>query len=70
MCSTCDYHHFEPYEVVSHGHALVIDGKPVVRLRTPLPTIPIHCARTGRTYKCGAFTIYFCPTCGKNLFRR
>lgn len=70
MCSTCDYRRFEPYEVVSHGQPIIIDGKPVVRLRNPVQSIPIHCDRTGRNYKFGDFTIYFCPTCGKNLFRR
>lgn len=68
MCKTCNYKNYIEYEVIHNGTPVLIDGKPVIRLKNKNEFIDIHCDTQGKNYKIGQFTIYRCPTCGRKLF--
>lgn len=68
MCSTCNYEHYVEYEVTNNGKPVLIGGKPVTRLKNDHDFLDINCDVNGKNYKIGQFTIYYCPTCGKQLF--
>lgn len=68
MCSTCNHKDFVEYEVTYNGNPVLIDGKPVIRLKSANEFLDINCDMHGKNYKIGQFTIYRCPTCGKKLY--
>lgn len=68
MCSTCNHEKYVEFEVMNNGKPVVFGGKPVVRLKNDHDMLDIHCDTDGKNFKIGNFTIYRCPTCGRNLY--
>ena len=67
MCSTCNHTKYEEYEVINNGKPVVFGGKPVMRLHNTHDMLDINCDLDGNNFKIGNFTIYRCPTCGRQL---
>lgn len=61
MCSTCDHTKYEKYEETK-GNIVI------TRMRNIHAMLDISCDISGKDYKIGNFTIYRCPTCGRQLF--
>ena len=61
VCSTCNYKNYVIYEIAHKNWS-------ITRLKNAHDLIDITCGLNGQNYKIGDFTIYRCPTCGRQLF--
>lgn len=61
MCSTCDYTKYVKHEIENRGRIQIV-------LKNEHDESNMSCDADGKNYKIGNFTIYRCPTCGRELF--
>jgi hypothetical protein len=61
VCSTCDYTRYVKHEVENRGRTQSV-------LKNEHDESNMYCDVDGKNYKIGNFTIYRCPTCGRQLF--
>lgn len=63
MCSTCNHTKYIEIEKDIHGKTIKY-----LKADNTHMCLDISCDIDGKNFKIGDFTIYRCPTCGRNLF--